>query len=260
MAGDRRADDPVASFRGSPCKALTPVAGVPMLERVLSALAASGCIAATTLVGPSSSALASAPALRQQIEAGRLGWLAPAASPVQSALAGLDACANNGPVLVTTADHALLSAAIVTHFIDQASTLQADFVVAVARLDTVLAGFPGTRRTAIGLQDGPFCGCNLFAVCTPRGAELVAFWRRVEQQRKKPWRVIAGALGVTGVLRYLAGRLTLQQALERLAEKQGLRLAAVVLPFAEAAVDVDTLADLALVERTLAARSGKTET
>lgn len=251
MAGDRRPDDPLLIAQDSTCKALIPVAGVTMLERVLAALAASDCIERTMLVGPSAAALASSADLQRRIDDGEPGWLAPATSPTESALAGLAALQSAGPVLVTTADHALLSAEIVQYFIAEANRVEADFVVAVARLDTVMAGFPGTRRTAIRLQDGPFCGCNLFAVCTPRGAELIAFWRRVEQQRKKPWRVIAGALGVSGVLRYLCGRLTLQQALQRLARQQGLRLAAVVLPFAEAAVDVDTLGDLALVEATL---------
>ncbi|MFC6477754.1 hypothetical protein ACFQDN_16285 [Pseudomonas asuensis] len=90
---------------------------------------------------------------------------------------------------------------------------------------------------------------------TERGHQLAPFWRRIEQERKRPWRVITGALGWTAVLRYLAGTLTLEQALSRLSHKLDMRIGAVVLPFAEAAVDVDTPADRQLVETILAERN-----
>ncbi|MEE4462085.1 MobA-like NTP transferase domain containing protein, partial [Azotobacter chroococcum] len=84
---------------------------------------------------------------------------------------------------------------------------------------------------------------------------LATFWRQVEQERKRPWRVIAGALGPLATLRYLLGRLTLEQALAQLSRKLGVKIGAVVLPFAEAAIDVDSRADLDLVERILAQRT-----
>ena len=92
----------------------------------------------------------------------------------------------------------------------------------------------------------------LFRSTTPQGRALADFWRQVEQQRKRPWRVIGGALGWGAVLRYLLGRLTLEQALDRLSRRLGIRIRAVVLDHAEAAVDVDTPADRQLVEAILA--------
>ena len=68
------------------------------------------------------------------------------------------------------------------------------------------------------------------------------FWRRVEAQRKHPLRVIR-ILGWTTVLRYLLGRLTLDKALGLLSARLGCTAVAVVLPYAEAAIDVDTVAD-----------------
>ncbi len=252
LAADRGAQDPVAAAAGVPCKALAPVGGVPMVERALDALRASAAIDRITLVGPPRALVRGQPALARMLAAGQVGWLAPADSPSASALRGLDAQPAHQPVLLTTADHALLNPAVVDYFVRAAQASGCDLVVGVARLATVQARFPGTRRTALRLRGGPYCGCNLFAFATADGRRLAAFWHRVETQRKRPWRVVMGALGWGAAARYLAGRLTLEQALARLSSRLGVRLGAVVLPFAEAAVDVDTPADLALVELALA--------
>lgn len=255
LAADRHAEDAVAAAAGVRCKALAPVGGMPMLQRVLEALTASSRIDRITLVGPPRPLLQGQPVLEQMIDDGRIGWLPAADSPSASTLRGLEAQPAHGPVLVTTADHALLHPRLVDFFVRAAGASDCDLVVGVARLDTVLARFPGTRRTAIRLRDGPFCGCNLFAFVTTEGHQLAQFWRRVEAQRKRPWRLVVGALGWAAVFRYLAGRLTLEQALARLSKRLGVRLGAVVLPFAEAAVDVDSPADHALVEAVLAAQA-----
>jgi CTP:molybdopterin cytidylyltransferase MocA len=50
-------------------------------------------------------------------------------------------------------------------------------------------------------------------------------------------------LGLWPVVRYLAGRLSLSDGLEHLSNRLGIRAGAVILPFPEAAVDVDTVED-----------------
>ncbi len=49
-------------------------------------------------------------------------------------------------------------------------------------------------------------------------------------------------------MRYLLGRLPLDSALERLSARLGVRVRAVILPFPESAIDVDSIADQKLVE------------
>jgi hypothetical protein len=226
-----------------------------MVHRVIRSLRTSRLVGRISLVGPARDLLRRDAELEHSLADGSLGWLENASSPSASAARALEGAAPGQPVLLTTADHALLSPAIVDHFLEQALASDCDFVVGVARLDTVQARYPDTRRTAIRLRGGPYCGCNLFAFTSGRGRELATFWRRVEQERKRPWRVIAGALGPAATLRYLLGRLTLEQALAQLSRKLGVKIGAVVLPFAEAAIDVDSRADLDLVERILAQRS-----
>ena len=63
-----------------------------------------------------------------------------------------------------------------------------------------------------------------------------------------PLRVIR-ILGWTAVLRFIMGRLSLMEALDRISHRLGFKAGAVIMPFAEAAVDVDSVSDLELVEK-----------
>jgi hypothetical protein len=156
--------------------------------------------------------------------------------------------------LVTTADHALLTADMVDYFCAKARETGGDIVVGLALIDLVLTAYPNTKRTAIQLRDGGYCSCNLFAFLTPRSRIAAEFWRKVESQRKKTLRVIAG-FGWLNLLLYLLKRPTLAEGLKRISQRLGLRAGAVLLPFPEAAVDVDSLSDWKLVESILAGRA-----
>ena len=248
LAADREARNPVAAAAGVPCKALAPVAGTPMVARVLAALAASGEVDRQILCGPPRAIVETRPELRQALAAHSADWRDTEATPSLSAfhaMAGLEATT---PVLLTTADHALLSPRVVRHFCREARAAGRDVAAGVARRETVLAAYPGTRRTAYRFRDGSFCSCNLFAFLTPAARQVPMFWRRVEAERKHPLRVVR-LLGWTTVLRYLLGGLALDQALALLSTRVGCTAGAVVLPWAEAAVDVDTVADWRDAER-----------
>lgn len=247
LAGDRGPDDPLLRHSGVSAKALLPLAGQPMVLRVLDALGASTAIQDMTLVGPDQALLADCPALSALIAAGRLAWLPPQPSPSASALAALERLAADRPVLLTTADHALLRGAWVDSFCAAALASGKDAVVGLTALAGVQAAFPQSRRTALRFRDGAFCGCNLFAFLTPAGRRAPAFWRQIEQRRKQPHR-LASALGPGTLLKYLTHQLTLADGLERLSRRVGARLGAVLLDEPRAAVDVDSVADLELVQ------------
>lgn len=251
LASDRHTPDGVALEAGTLCKALAPVAGVPMLQRVLQALRESALVDRIVLCGPSQEELASAPQLKELLDSFRVNWIAAAATPSTSALNGFASIPPERHTLLTTADHALLSPQIIRYFLRRALTGNWDLVVGVAEHGAVLERFPGSRRTAIRLRGGPYCGCNLFAFVTPEGRRLAQLWRSVEQDRKRPWRLVVRLLGWRGILRYGLGRLTLDQALQQISERLGIRIGAVVLPFPEAALDVDTPADRHLAEEVL---------
>jgi len=253
LAADRGPDDPVAGAAGVPCKSLAPIGGIPMVFRVVNALDASREVGAINLCGPPESIVSQTADLAELIASGKVRWHANGATPSSSAYRVLQKLPDQIPILLTTADHALLEAGMVDHFCSRARETGCDVVVGIARHDTVTGAYPQTRRTATRLADDAYCGCNLFAFLTPRARRAADFWRQVENQRKNPLRVIR-ILGWVAVVRYLAGRLSLDEALSRISRRLGFKAGAVVMPFADAAVDVDSISDWELVEKIVAQR------
>ncbi len=251
LAGDREPNDPVALYAGVSCKALTPVSGRAMVLRVLDALAEAQDVGTPILVGPSVSAIDENAELAELIRSNRVRWVVPQATPSTSAFTALQSLPKDVPVLLTTADHALLTPEMVAHFCSIARNSNCDVLAGVARHELVAEAFPESKRTVTKLKDGGYCGCNLFAFLTPQARMAADFWRKVEKERKKPLRIVK-IIGWTTVLRYLLGQLSMDQALIQLSKKMHLRVGVVRMPFAEAAVDVDKIDDLLLVESILA--------
>lgn len=256
LAADRTPEDAVARFARVACKAAAPVGGVPLLLRVLNALEQVPGMQRALVVGPSAASLAVSPQLVTGLRRDRVARIEPAPSPSRSAAAGLLALGADYPILITTADHALLTASLVGEFVTASRKTGADLAVGLVPYARVRAAFPGVRRTVLRFRDAEYCTCNLFTVLSASGSRVIDFWVRVERQRKHPARLVAGILGVGGVVRYLLGTLTLADALSRASLRLGARITPVILDDPEASVDVDTPDDLRRVEAILARRQG----
>ncbi|MDN5752615.1 MAG: nucleotidyltransferase family protein [Nitrosospira sp.] len=252
LAADRTANDPIAVKTGMACKAIAPIYGTPMIIRVLDALEASGMVKTIVVCGPPESAIPDCPELEKRIECGRVTWLPNLDSPSRSANSGLSHIDQDAPVLLTTADHALLTPSIVRYFLGESQMTTSDATVGVVKYEDVAAAFPGVKRTVIRLRGGGVCGCNLYAFLNNRGRGLVSFWRRAEDLRKRPWLLIAQIFGPMAVLSYLLGSLTLDRALDAVSAKTGIVVGPVFLPYPQAGVDVDKVEDMLLAESVLA--------
>ncbi len=242
LAGSRGGVDPVAAYAGVAHKALIELGGDTLLARVAGALAEAGC--APIAVSTNEVEVAA--------EAERLGCRVLPSAPGPSASVAEALKALGAPLLVTTADHALLEAGWVRRFVTDVPA-GADVAVLLARRDVVEAALPGTRRTWLRFADGDWSGCNLFLLATPGAAGAIDLWRLVEADRKRPWRIVR-RFGLPTLFAYLRGRLTLARAVERLGELAGVRAAAVASPAGLAAVDVDKPADLDAVRGVLGRR------
>lgn len=249
LAGERPGRRALAEAAGVPCKALLPVGGRPMVERVVDALRGSPRIGPIAICGPDAEAPTDA-VFAALLRREGVSWVPAGATPAASVAGTLSRLGDRGPVLVTTADHALLAPRVVDHFVGGAEPLAADLVAGVARYERVHAGFPALRKTKLRLRDGAWCGCNLFLLKTPEARRGVEFWQRVEAHRKRPWRA-AGVIGWWFLGLYLAGWMSLDAAVSRIGRRMGLRAAAVEIPLAEAAVDVDSEDDWHVIDRVL---------
>ncbi len=277
LAGSRGPADPVAQAAQVPHKALAPVGGVPMLVRVLDALAASPTVRRIVVQTNEPAIVADLPGLQRAVSLGEIEILPTEASPARSVSAAIERLSAELPLLVTTADHALLTPAMVGQFCRDAVEATAgvgpgagpgaapgigrdggsgggcDIAVGMAPASNVLTRYPGALRTFYRLGPERYSGCNLFALLTADARRAIDFWVALERHRKKPWRLIA-AIGIRPLLLYLVGRLDLARAMAELSRIVGVRGKAVLMEAPEAPIDVDKPEDLVLAEKILAGR------
>jgi CTP:molybdopterin cytidylyltransferase MocA len=250
LAGQRPGENDFAEAHGVAAKALIPVAGEPMLGRVVHTLLACPSIGRIVV-------------LAQQVEAliaGELAWLA-REPRVTASEAGDGISASVGavagtpvapyPLLVTAADHPLLRPEMVEAFLTGAG--EADAAFAMVERATVERVHPDTKRTWLKAADGHYSSANLYALVTPASRKATDFWAGAEKDRKRTLKLLS-FFGPAIFVRAVTRTISLEAAAERVGRKAGIRLKAVLLPFADAAIDVDKPADLALAERILAAR------
>jgi GTP:adenosylcobinamide-phosphate guanylyltransferase len=248
LAGNRPGENGFADSHNVAAKALIPIGGEPMLGRVLKALLAAPSVGRIVVLAQEPAALLG----------GALDWVA-GEPRIGTARAGegisLSIAEIAGsevapwPVLVTTADHALLRPEMVEAFI--AGSQNTDAAFAMVERAVVEGGYPETRRTWLKFSDGHYSGANLFALTTAKAREPLKFWARAERDRKKALKIL-WFFGPAVFLRAFTRTISMDGAVTKVGRNLGIRLRAVRLPFAEAAIDVDKQADLELVERIVA--------
>ena len=247
LAGSRPSGDPLASSMGVAHKALIPVGGEPMLLRPLRTLLGNDTIATVVVLTQDPADLE--PVLpadgRTAVRASR--------ESIAETLEQLIITRSVGfPILVTTADHALLDEQMLTEFIAEADG--ADLAIAVVERSALMARLPQTKRTWLAFRGGAYSGANLFALGSVKALSAIEMWRSVEQDRKKGWRVLS-VLGPALLLGAVLRMRTLDQSVAGLARKLGMTARAVVLSNPLAAVDVDKPVDHAIVEAILAGKA-----
>jgi GTP:adenosylcobinamide-phosphate guanylyltransferase len=247
LAGSRPGVDPFAQAHGTDLKALIPVGGVPMVARPVAALLAAPEVERVRV-------------LAQQVD--RIAAVLPADPRLSVEPSGATIAATlhdiladpamRFPVLVTTADHALLDPAMIADFCANAGG--ADLAIGLVEQRALIARLPGTQRTWLKFRGGAYSGANLFAFGSREAGKAIELWRSVEQDRKKGWRMIA-ALGLPLLLGAVLRLRSLDQTLAAVGAKLGLTIRKVELANPLGAVDVDKPADHILVTAILEGRA-----
>jgi len=250
LAGTRGRTDPVAEAAGYQRKALVPIAGVPMLVLVIRALRASEQIGGIVVSSDDPAILDGIPELRELTSSGALSGVRCGRSPSASVIEHLRRLGARQPLLVTTADHPLLTTEMVDYFCAAARRSCADVAVAAVAASLFRRRYPQSRRTFIPLRGESFSGANLFGFLTPEAGVAAEFWAGAEAFRKHPWR-LARLFGSVSLALFVLGRLDLEAALARASRTIGARISVVEMPYPECAIDVDGPEDLALAARIL---------
>ncbi len=247
LAGSRPGRDDFAESHGTDLKALIPVGGVPMVTRPVAALLTAPEMGRVRVLAQQVARIAAVLPDNPRLSVEMSG--ATIAATIEAILADP---ATTFPLLVTTADHALLDAAMIAAFCEAAAG--ADLAIGMVEKRALDARLPQTRRTWLKFRGAAYSGANLFAFGSREVAKAVALWRSVEQDRKKGWRMIA-ALGPALLLGSVLRLRTLDQTLGLVGRRLGLSIRKVELANPLAAVDVDKPADHALVSAILEGRA-----
>ena len=236
LAGQRPGVDPLCSATGVARKADVPVLGKAMLDYVLATISAWSRSSKLYISG---------------YDGDLRGYeLAPSGvGPADSVYKALNAGVTY-PCLVTTCDHVLLSEQMIEAFIIGAQKSGADMCAGFATKDVISQDYPYTKRTYLKFSDESVSGCNLFYLANAQGLKAVDFWRQAQHLRKQPFK-LARKIGFGVGIKYLFGRLSLKGAFDYASQRIGTTVKPVLLPYAEAAIDVDKAEDLELVTQIL---------
>ncbi|WP_425233374.1 NTP transferase domain-containing protein [Sphingorhabdus sp.] len=248
LAGQRPGSDPLAVHFGEQWKALVPIAGAAMLTHVVRCLRKCPEIGRIVVLAQEPSKLTDA--------AGAAGGVDQILESGPSISGSISKVLDEGtlpfPVLITTADHPLLTPEMVAQFISDVGN--ADLAVAMVEKDNLLNHFPNSKRTWLKFSDGHWSGANLFALAHPNVRSALDLWVGAEKDRKIPWKLFRH-FGVWLMLRALTRTIGLAQALQLAGNRLGLSARLVPMHDPVAAIDVDKPADHAIAEEILAARS-----
>lgn len=240
LAGSRPGGDPFAKAHGTDLKPLIPVAGEPMVRRPVAALLASENVERVLVLTQAPERIAAVLTADPRLSVERSS-----ATIAATMLELIDSAATGFPLLVTTADHALLTPDMVAEFAARAEGV--DLAVGVVERKGLMQRLPQSKRTWIRFRGGAYTGANLFLLGSRRVRAAVELWRGVEQDRKKGLKLLA-ALGPATFAGAVFRLRTLDQTVAALGRSLDITARAVELSDPFAAVDVDKEADLVLAE------------
>jgi hypothetical protein len=131
---------------------------------------------------------------------------------------------------------------------------QDDLYYNVVQREAMEERFPTSSRTYTRLKDLELCGGDLNVARARIVNENSEFWGKVLDARKNP-AAQAVLIGPDIVFKFLFRSLTIDDVIQRVAEKLGLRGRAILCPYAEIAMDVDKPHQLEIMRSYLGART-----
>lgn len=248
LAAERKGvANPLALRFASSHKCLIPVRGRPLIQYVLETLLRHGEIA-SVVVSIEKGAMAP---VREVLPPARPGQppihLAAAADSIADSVIAA-AKGHDGPIIITTADNALLQPASIDAL--HTALRRHDVAIAMARKEAVLAAHPEGQRRFYRFRDGEYSNCNLYGLAGAAAIGAAEIFRGGGQFAKNARRIV-DAFGLLNLILLRARLIDLSSGLRRISRRIGLDIAPVVLTDGSQAIDVDNDRTYAIVEHLL---------
>ncbi|AWW75745.1 hypothetical protein CD351_15035 [Erythrobacter sp. KY5] len=252
MAGKRSGRlDPLAANAGVSQKAVVPVLGVPMVERVVQQVAACDQIGAIRIVAHEPDEIAELPTIAALMKEGRLKFAEGKFNIVDSVFSGAEGV--TFPMLITTADNCLVTPEGYGEFITKCLAKDAGAAAGLARKEDVIAADPEGQKKFYQFRDGAFSNCNLYWLGGQKALGAAEIMRGGGQFVKFPSRIIK-AFGLMNLIRFRLGTGSKEKLFEQASGRFGVKLVPIELSNGQYAIDVDNQRTFDVTERLLKKR------
>lgn len=247
--GVPRPGEPLYPYTQGQPKALLDICGKPMAQWVLDALTAAPSVDRVLIAGLEDRSGLTCPKL--------VGTLPNQGSLLQNMQAGakhfLALGERSSHVAVVSSDIPAILPEHVEWVIQTATQTDLDAYYNVIARPVMEKRYPGSKRTYTRMQDVEVCGgdLNVVRALTLTGNDQL--WEQIIASRKNPLKQ-AAMIGYGTLFWLLLGRLTLQNAVERVAHRLNLTGQALLCPYAEVGMDVDKPHQLEIMRQDLGRR------
>lgn len=226
--------DPLLAVAGVDHKSLVPVGGKPMIWHVVNAFVQSGRVGEIVIVGLGP---------EHGIDFGvPVHYLPNQPSLWASQNAGVRRLREINPadrlIIGTTADIPLVTGEVINAFIDGCNPYDRGLYWGIVPESVMLTGFPDSKRSYLTLREGRFCSGDIYLGRLSTAEQIQEKMRGFIENRKSVVRQLL-LLGPGVILRFLLRRLAIDDLLGVVQGAFGITGKPVILPFAEAGMDVD---------------------
>ncbi|MGE5251491.1 MAG: nucleotidyltransferase family protein [Bacteroidota bacterium] len=247
-------DDPLYMYAKGDPKALIDVAGKPMVQWVLDALSGAKNVENVVLIGlTDKSGLQCSKPIHYLSNQGRM---------LANIVAGVEQVLQLNPaqeyVLIVSSDIPTIKSGQIDWLIDTAMQTHDDVYYGVCPREVMEARFPESHRTYTRLKDMQVCGADMNIVHVSMATEHLDMWEELIGNRKSPLKQ-AATIGFGTLFLLAAGRLTMADAVERVAKRIGITGRPIVWAEAEPCMDVDKPHQLEMLRKDLAGRPAGVE-
>lgn len=168
----------------------------------------------------------------------------------QNILKGVNHFSDEDFILILTSDIPMITSEAIRDFVEKARKLDGEFFYPIVKKEYNDKKYPGVKRTYVKIKDGTFTGGNIFLV---RAGVIKKAIHKAESfltYRKKPW-MLARLLGISFIIKFLLGSLTISELENRVSQIFGVKAQAVQSSHPEIGTDVDKESDLMLAKTVL---------
>lgn len=260
MAANRHGiNNRIARLGGTTHKCVVPVAEVPMIERVVRTVEDWGRAKRVIISIENPAVLDGLPYLDEQRAKGWVEIRLSGLTLTDSVFAACDDMQDaDYPLLITTGDNVLHTVEILQAFAAKSEASDGDAILGLTPRTLVEEHYPEDAAIVgyIKFADGEHSNCNFYILKNSRVLPMAAVMRQGGQFRHHPKRILK-VFGLVAMVKFVLGMARIQDVPRRLQRKFGVKLDPVMMPFAEAPIDVDTAHTYVLADRILRQREGR---